>query len=224
MDREIGVFVRELKNRFLCEIIVNGVSQECYVPSSSHLSNYIDLTGKEVFLRKNQTKGSRTQYALQSLLLSDGSEIPLEMALSNIIVGQELNRSLFSFLGSRNNIRRELLIDGYKCDWYVQDTKTIIEIKSILTLEKHALFPTVYSERAVQQLYQIGALLSKGYRVCYVFVSLSPRVKDVLINAEDTEYYKGFRACVDKGMVYKAFSMETMDGSSTIKKSIPLYL
>ena len=33
-----GVFVKELKNRFLCEVLVNGESTVCYVPSSCHLS------------------------------------------------------------------------------------------------------------------------------------------------------------------------------------------
>ncbi len=87
------------------------------------------------------------------------------------------------------------------CDLYIDDSKTIIEIKSILTLEKHAVFPTVYSERVIQQFQKLEALLSKGYNVCYIFTSLSSRVEDVLINPEATEFVEMLRLCVDKGML-----------------------
>ena len=222
MCRIKGVFIKELKNRFLCEVVVDGSSQKCYVPSSSHLSNYLDLTGKEVFLREIQASRSKTNYALQSLKLSQGREIPLEMALSNSIVGNEINRRLFSFLGPRRNCRREVTINGYKCDLLIPETNTIVEIKSILTLENHAVFPTVYSERAIQQFHHLENLLSDGYRVCYIFVSLSHRVKDVLINPQANEFAKAFQICVDKGMLFRAYAMETKDGNSTIKRSIPV--
>ena len=222
MDRKKGIFIKELNNRFHCEVLVDGVPQECYVPSSSHLSNYLDLSGKEVFLREIQSPKSKSKYALQSLILSNGREIPLEMAISNAIIEDELNRRFFSFLGPRKNVRREMLIDGYKCDLYIQETNTIIEIKSILTLEKHAVFPTVYSERAIQQLHQLEILLSKGYRVCYIFVSLSPMATSVLINPHASEFARAFQICKDKGMRFQACVIETRDGSSTIKRSIPI--
>ena len=222
MDRKKGVFVRELKNRFLCEIVVDDTIQECYVSSSSHLSNYLNLAGKEVFLREIHSPKSRMRYALQSLALSRGNEIPLEMAISNSVIRKELSRRFFSFLGQRKRFRHEVPIDGYRCDLYIDDSKTIIEIKSILTLEKHAVFPTVYSERAIQQFQKLEALLSKGYNVCYIFASLSSRVEDVLINPEATEFIEMLRLCVGKGMLLHAFALETKNGSTTIKKRIPI--
>ena len=47
-----GIFVKELKNRFLCEVIIDGVSTICYVPSSCHLSNFLSLEGKQVLLSR----------------------------------------------------------------------------------------------------------------------------------------------------------------------------
>lgn len=35
-----GIFKRELKNRFLCEVAINNQDNICYVPSSCHLSNF----------------------------------------------------------------------------------------------------------------------------------------------------------------------------------------
>ena len=59
-----GVFIRELKNRFLCEVKIDGKVEECYVPSSCHLSNFLQLEGKRVLLVPIQTPSSRTKYAL----------------------------------------------------------------------------------------------------------------------------------------------------------------
>ena len=41
-----GRFQRELKNRFLCEVSVNGETSVCYVPSSCHLGNFLQLKDK----------------------------------------------------------------------------------------------------------------------------------------------------------------------------------
>ena len=46
-----GIFIQELKNRFLCEVLVNGETTVCYVPSSCHLSNFLDLTNKKVVVQ-----------------------------------------------------------------------------------------------------------------------------------------------------------------------------
>lgn len=51
-----GVFKTELKNRFLCTVCVDGVDVICYIPSSCRLSNFIDLSGKTVLLKPNQSR------------------------------------------------------------------------------------------------------------------------------------------------------------------------
>lgn len=42
-----GQFVRELKNGFLCEVVIDGKVEVCYIASSCHLSNFLQLEGKE---------------------------------------------------------------------------------------------------------------------------------------------------------------------------------
>lgn len=44
-----GTFVKELKNRFLCEVVISGIPTECYVPSSCHLSNFLELAWEAGF-------------------------------------------------------------------------------------------------------------------------------------------------------------------------------
>lgn len=44
-----ATFIKELKNRFLCEVEIDGERVVCYVPSSCHLSNFFKLEGKKFF-------------------------------------------------------------------------------------------------------------------------------------------------------------------------------
>ena len=59
-----ATFIKELKNRFLCEVEIDGERVVCYVPSSCHLSNFFKPEGKKVLLVPTQTKNTRTKYAL----------------------------------------------------------------------------------------------------------------------------------------------------------------
>ena len=51
-----GIFKRELKNRFLCEVAINNQDNICYVPSSCHLSNFLSLENKKVILIPTSSK------------------------------------------------------------------------------------------------------------------------------------------------------------------------
>lgn len=201
-----GVFKTELKNRFLCTVCVDGVDVTCYIPSSCRLSNFIDLSGKTVLLKPNQSSSTRTAYAVYAVKYGR-QYILLNLVQANRVIEDQLPRKYFSFLGKRKNVSREICIDDYKTDLFVRDTNTIIEIKSILSFEKSATFPSVYSERAVGQLKKLSKLLDAGYNVCYLFVSLNPRVKELCINERVTDYYNAFQECVNKGMLVRVFSL-----------------
>ena len=135
---------------------------------------------------------------------------------------QQIHRRYFSFLGKRKNVTRETKIGDYKCDLFINDTNTIVEIKSLLAFEKQAVFPTVYSARAIKQLEQLSALLSQGYSVCFIMISLSTTVKEISINREVEDFYKLFVECANKGMQYKGFSLQLTNGEMEIHSTIEL--
>lgn len=201
-----GVFKTELKNRFLCTVCVDGVDVICYIPSSCRLSNFIDLSGKTVLLKPNQSTAARTAYVVYAV--KHGRQfILLNLAQVNRVIESQLPRRYFSFLGKRKNVAHEVCIESYKTDLFIHDTNTVVEIKSILSFDRSASFPSVYSERAVGQLKKLSRLLDAGYKVCYLFVSLNPRVKELSINKNVPDYYTLFQECVDKGMIVRAFSI-----------------
>ena len=157
-----GVFVKELKNRFFCEVKIDGKVEECYVPSSCHLSNFLQLKGKRVVLIPTQGKNTRTKYALYAAPYRK-NYIILNTSLSNVAIEKGIHNRRFSYLGKRSNVQKEHSVEGYKADLYIPQTKTIVEIKSVLSENDEAVFPTVFSERTQNQLKSIQEMLDKGW-------------------------------------------------------------
>lgn len=218
-----GIFKQEIKNRFLCRVKIEGKEVICYVPSSCRLSNFLDMTDRRVMLIPTMDKNARTRFALYALKYGR-SYVPINLSNSNRVIEQQIHRRYFSFLGKRNQVVREKIIKDYKCDLFVKDTNTVIEIKSILSFEKEALFPTVYSERAVKQLRQLSKLLDEGYKVCFIVVSLSRVVNEMSINPEIEDFYRLFQECVSKGMIHKGFSLRLDEKQLDINSTVPLNL
>lgn len=206
----LGVFLTEIKNRFLCRVQIGDSEVTCYIPSSCRLSNFIDMTDRTVLLKPVTTPNARTQYAVYAVKY--GREyILLNLAAVNQTVESQLHRRFFSFLGRRKAVAHEFKIENYKTDLFIHDTNTLVEIKSTLAFGREAYFPTVYSTRAIEQLQEISHLLDKGYRACYILVSLNPRVKEIKINSAVQDFYTVFLSCVEKGMTYCAFSVKLID-------------
>lgn len=194
-----ATFVSELKNRFRCCVKIHDEETMCYVPSSCKLSNFVDLSGCEVLLLPTTGK-SEIPFSLYAAETTSGVVL-LNLAEANRIIASSIRSRRFAFLGKRERIRREISIDGYKCDLYIEDTDTIIEIKTILSLEKDGHFPTVHSIRSNKQLEELERLLDSGHKVCYLFVVLCPKTKRLHLDF-DNQYTSLFNSCIEKGMRY----------------------
>ena len=73
-------------------------------------------------------------------------------SLSNVVIEKGIHNRRFSYLGKRSLVQKEHSVEGYKADLYIPQTKTIVEIKSVLSEKDEAVFPTVFSERTQNQL------------------------------------------------------------------------
>lgn len=214
-----GTFKEEIKNRFLCTVSIDGTDTVCYIPSSCRLSNFIDLANRTVMLRPIKKKDARTKYAVYAVKYGR-SYVPLNLSVSNRVLETEIRRRYFSFLGKRETVFRERVIDGYKSDLYIADTDTVIEVKSILSFNKKAIFPTVFSERANRQLEELLGLLMNGHKVCYMLVSMCASVESIQINAEQEEYYRLIVDCMRHGMTVSAISLSMKNDLPYVKSRI----
>lgn len=215
-----GQFVKELKNRFLCEVLIDGTPTECYVPSSCHLSNFLALRGKQVLLLPTQTPNARTKYALFAVRYKR-SYIVVNTSMANRAIEEDIHSRRFSFLGKRSDVVKESTVHGYKTDLYIKDTDTIVEIKSVISLATNAVFPTIYSERTLNQLRKLQELLHQGKKVFLFIVSLHPYVTEITLNKE-TRFYKELSCCVELGMKLTGFACRFQNGLMRIEKEIPV--
>ena len=214
-----GTFKEDIKYRFLCTVSIDGTDTVCYIPSSCRLSNFIDLSNRTVMLQPVKKKGARTKYAVYAVRYRR-SYVPLNLSVSNRVLEAEIRRRYFSFLGKRKDVFREKVIDGYKSDLYIADTDTVIEVKSILSFNKYAIFPIVFSERANPQLEELLGLLMNGHRVFYMLVSMCSSVETIRINDEQEEYYRLFKDCVELGMTVSAISLSMKNDLPYVKSRI----
>lgn len=215
-----GIFVQELKNRFLCEVLIDGASTVCYVPSSCHLSNFLVLKGKKVLLVPTQASNARTKYALFAVRYRR-SYILLNTSMANRAVEYSIHSRRFAFLQKRAFVLKEHRINNYKADLYIRDSSTVIEIKSIISTDVRASFPTVFSERTQKQLTQLQQMLTNGQKVCFFIVSLCPYVQEVVIDKE-TAFYEDFVKCVHLGMKAAAYTCRLKNFEISIDKEIPI--
>ena len=216
-----GTFVKELKNRFLCEVVISGIPTECYVPSSCHLSNFLELRGKQVLLLPTQAPTSRTQYALFAVRYKR-NYIVVNSSMANRAIEEAIHSRRFSFIGIRHDVVKEFTIYGYKADLYIKDTDTIVEIKSVISLNANALFPTVYSERTLKQLRKLQELLKQGKKVCFFVVSLHPYVTEITLN-RNSDFYNELSRCVELGMKLVGFSCRLRNGKMKVEKEICIH-
>lgn len=134
-----GTFLYEIKNRFLCMVKVGTKDVICYIPSSCRLSNFIDLKNRQVLLSPVASKTARTLYSVFAVKFKQ-SYILLNTSLPNIAIEKEITGRRFSFLGKRSQVLHEKNLGKYRCDLFIQDTNTIIEIKSIISTNSEACF------------------------------------------------------------------------------------
>ena len=215
-----GIFIKELKNRFLCEVNIEGENVICYVPSSCHLSNFLQLEGKQVLLIPTESNKARTKFSVFAIRHKK-SYIILNSSVANKAILANLSNRRFSFLGKRKIFLKEHTVNRYKSDVFISDTNSIIEIKSVISTATTAVFPTVYSERALIQLQQLRKLLAEGFKVYFFIVSLNPYIKEIKIN-KDTEFNCELNKCIEKGMIVKAYSCKLSNQGILIHKEIKL--
>ncbi len=217
----IGRFISENKNRFLCTVQVDGTEETCYIASSCRLDNFIDLRGKEVLLRRNTGKNVSTQYSVLGVK-HKRNYVLLNTSWANKAIANSIHSRRFAFVGTRNNVKKEVDLHGYRSDFYIDETRTIIEVKSVISMSSTARFPTVFSERTLRQLNDIETMLYKGYKAYFFIVSLNPYVREIrLLN--DTECYDHLVRCKNKGLALRGFACQlSTDGEPYIKKEIPI--
>ena len=216
-----GKFIREEKNRFLCTIEIDGSETLCYIASSCRLTNFINLNGKTVMLVPTRGPKAKKEYAVFAVKFKR-SFILLNTSMANYAVANSMHSKKLSCFGKRETVLREHTVGGYKADFYIPDSKTIVEVKSVIATSDDAIFPSVFSERTVRQLSTIKQLLKLGYTAHFVIVALNPYVKRISL-LPNSPIYCALESCISCGLKLEAFTCRLgQDGVPYLDKCIPI--
>lgn len=187
-----GVFIKEAKTRFLCEIRVDNETELCYVPISCKLSNLIELKENEVLLLLNN-QNARTKYTLFAVKHNE------TYIMVNTVIANRLIYNYYLENKPEIKLKAECFIKNYKCDFYNEGNNLVIEVKSIISMNTSITLPNMNTKRAVEQLRKIKSLIRNGYKIEYYFLVLSEKPSNICIKRKSI-YGKLLYECMNNGM------------------------
>ena len=194
-----GIFIKESKNRFLCEVLIDNQIQECYLPCSSKISDFICLTNKKVILRKNKGNKTKTQFSLFAVCNGDNN-ILLDLNYLNVLVKEQLYNI--------DSKREGYVTSKLRSDIYIPNNETIIEVKGIISDKKNVVFPSIKAKRAEEQLIELKKLLLENKKVEYVIVLTNEKIEEIQFNPLREVFKKRFQECIELGMNVYIYSLK----------------
>lgn len=193
-----AVFIRESRQRFLCTVLLENEEIECYVSSSSKLSQYINLENFRVLLSKNKASKLRTLYTLEAAEISRGNYVYLNLNKVNQLFENYLvNNGILE----RSIYREKKVSDNLKVDFYL-DMQGYYEIKALLNGTDEIEFPDTSSNRLQRQL--------------------SEYIKHFKWNSEKMKLKELFAEATTRGLQTQAFSIDYSYGAFNLKENVEL--
>ena len=213
-----AVFIRESRQRFLCTVLLENEEIECYVSSSSKLSQYINLENFRVLLSKNKASKLRTLYTLEAAEISRGNYVYLNLNKVNQLFENHLvNNGILE----RSIYREKKVSDNLKVDFYI-DMQGYYEIKALLNGTDDIEFRDTSSNRLQRQLSEYIKLLKSGQTVTFAFVALSSNIKHFKWNSEKMKLKELFAEATTRGLQTQAFSIDYSYGAFNLKENVEL--
>lgn len=197
-----AIFLEEANSRFICTVLKEEQTIECYTSSSSKLSNYLPLTNCNVLISKNKGRNLRTKYTLEAV------------EYKNVLYYVNFNKinkiyEDYLLIGKSENekIYGEYLVENIiKTDFYVAD-HGCIEIKALLSSTNTIVFPDNSSRRLEEQLLKYIEILKRGMRVTFCFIAMADSITNFKFNPQKENLQIHFLKAISLGMKIKAYSV-----------------
>jgi sugar fermentation stimulation protein A len=183
-----GIFKYECKHRFLAIVEINNIETECYMPTSSKLKNFIDLTDKTVYLIPNLEKNSRTKYTVHATLINNTYILLNLNYLNNLYFEKVLNCNI-------NYLPEKTISSNLKVDFFSTLNNQLIEIKGIITDRSYSTFPYISSKRIIRQLDEFSKL---DYNITLVLILMNPKINTIYLDINNKNFYNAFINCISK--------------------------
>ncbi len=154
------------RNRFICEILINGKKEDCHVKNTGRLKELL-IPGAEVYVEVSKNPERKTKYDLITVV-KDGRYVNIDSFAPNLAVGEYLHK-----IYPDGKIIPEKKYGNSRFDFYVEngEEKLFIEVKGVtLFREGKALFPDAPTERGIKHLSELAKCRADGYTAKVFFI------------------------------------------------------
>jgi len=197
-----AVFGEEGNSRFICTVVKDGQTVECYISSSSKLSKYLPLANCNVLISKNERRDLRTRYTLEAVECAN----VLYYVNFNKVNKLYENYLLFDEAEDRKIYKEYSVSNIIKTDFYIEN-HGCIEIKALLSKTNRVVFPDNSSHRLERQLLKYIELLKRNIHVSFCFIAMSDSINEFELNAKKENIGDYFSKAISLGMKIKAYSV-----------------
>jgi DNA-binding sugar fermentation-stimulating protein len=179
-----ALFIKEESNRFSVLVKIKEEIVGCYLPYSSKLGNALNLYGKKVLILP--INGKRFKYKIVAIVDNDNIYY---VDLNNI---NALFEESFANKYLSNYTRENRITNNYRADFVNRNAKQVLEIKTLLSPDKNAIYPSVNPIRFNKQMKELALLSEQGYTVIIILILLNRNIHQISINQKYTEFSQMF--------------------------------
>lgn len=175
------------KNRFICEIEIDGKAEICHVKNTGRLRELL-FEGVTVYVQKSSKSDRKTAYDLISVE-GTGKIVNIDSFAPNIAVGEYLRKTY-----PDAKIVPEKKYGNSRFDFYMEsgEEKGYIEVKGVtLFKDGFALFPDAPTERGIKHLLELCECAKEGY-FAKVFFVIAKDSEGKLTFSPNRELYDDF--------------------------------
>ena len=154
------------KNRFICEIEIDGKKESCHVKNTGRLRELF-TEGATVYVEVSDKPERKTKYDLVAVE-KDGRTVNVDSFAPNLAVGEYLRK-----IYPDGKVTAEKTFGNSRFDFYVEngDEKGFIEVKGVtLFRDGKALFPDAPTERGIKHLSELCECVRAGYFAKVFFI------------------------------------------------------
>ena len=212
-----AIFLEEANSRFICTVLKDKQVVECYISSSSKLSNYLPLTNCNILISKNKGKNIRTNYTLEAVEYNKRLYYVNFNKINNLYEAYHLVDE-----SENRKFHKEYLVDNIiKTDFYFENNECV-EIKALLSKTNKIIFPDNSSYRIENQLLKYIELLKKNTHVTFCFIAMSNSITRFELNTKKKNAEDYFSKAISLGMEIKAYSVIYKSGIFQLEENSTL--
>jgi len=220
-----ATFIEKI-NRFVGEVVLEGVPLRCHIPNTGRLAELL-LPGTRVLLSDHEGGERKYRYSLRMIYKEDRL-FSIDSQLPNRLVEEAVGRGLVQELEGYEVVKREYDFGASRLDFRLENplhSPCLMEVKGV-TLEDRGIasFPDAPTLRGIRHLGELVQARKEGYRAVVFFVIQFEEPRYFTPNFKDAAFTRALKEAAQGGVEVLAYATRVTPGEVVIVKRIPVFL